>query len=136
MYCQFETYSSFPVSDCFPSSVENFFVSWIISGFIICILLGVLQLQFFTLTLFCIDCLGLPADRSNCLLGIIVVHKQKPVAVTKTVAPPVKTWMYAERTDNAESTDQNRKMKAAATPVDLGSIESPATEVLIFETLS
>jgi len=73
-------------------------------------------------------------DRTNCLLGIIVVHKHnKPVAASKTVVPPVKTWMYAERTDIAESTDQTWRTKTAATPVDVGSIESPAIQVLIWE---
>lgn len=78
---------------------------------------------------------GLPDDRPNWLLGIVVMHKQRSAAVSQTVAQPAKTWMYAERTEAAASAGQERKAKALVTTDATDSIASPTPQVLIFSCL-
>ena len=55
------------------------------------------------------------------------MHKQRPSTVNQAVVQPVKTWMYAERTETAESTAQDRKAKPLATA---DCIASPTPQVL------
>ena len=71
-------------------------------------------------------CSGLPKSRANSLLGIIVVHKQRPANKPQV---PVKMWMYAERSDTTEPATQDWKLKAAKAVSDVASFESPMIQV-------